>query len=178
MMINKAKEKPKNEHDTSQEALMLAIGFNEEDLEANQDNILSPQQRVYLIRQHLPMTFIRTTSIIFICCLVGFFLTNDLRSGKIGFGFILAALFLFGVTPTLWRWYRLRTDLKLNQVIGLQGRVRLDLDNRNQYFLYIDDLRFEVNKHVFLAFKNGDPYVVYYAPHSKTILSAEWLRPE
>ena len=32
-----------------------------------------------------------------------------------------------------------------------------------------------INKDVFLAFKNGDPYAIYYAPYSKTLLSAEWL---
>jgi hypothetical protein len=39
-------------------------------------------------------------------------------------------------------------------------------------------LIFAINKPIFLAFKNGDPYRIYYAPHSKTLLSAEWLRDE
>ena len=30
-------------------------------------------------------------------------------------------------------------------------------------------------KAVFLAFKNNDPYRIYYTVGSKTILSAEWL---
>ena len=37
---------------------------------------------------------------------------------------------------------------------------------------------FVVSKQVFLAFKNGDPYRVYYAPNSKRIVAAEWLRGE
>jgi hypothetical protein len=31
---------------------------------------------------------------------------------------------------------------------------------------------------VFLSFKNGDPYRIYYAPATKLILSAEWLRDD
>lgn len=175
-MIDKAKEKPKNEYDSSQHALMMAIGFKDEDLDANRDNVLSPTQTIYLVRQQFPSSILQIVISSLLCLLVIVFLISDLTSGKIGIGFILSGLLLFAVTPTLWRWYRLRTDIKLNQVIGLQGRIRLDLDNRNQYFLHIGGVRFEVNRHVFLAFKNGDPYVVYYAPHSKTILSAEWLR--
>jgi hypothetical protein len=177
-MIYKEKEKPKNEHDASQEALMIAIGFNEEDLEANQDNILSPNQKFYLARQRLPMSCVQVSITVILCLLVSVFLISDLTSGKMGIGFILTALLLLAVAPTLWRWYTTMNDIKMNQVIAIQGRAILDLDNRNQYFLQIGDLVFKVNKDVFLAFKNGDPYALYYAPHSRTILSVEWLRPE
>lgn len=48
----------------------------------------------------------------------------------------------------------------------------------NDYLLTIADQEFKIKKSLFLALKNGDPYSVYYAPHSREILSLEWLRDD
>jgi len=44
-MMDKAKEKPKNERSSQQHALMKAIGFTEDDLEANRGGYMSKKQR-------------------------------------------------------------------------------------------------------------------------------------
>ncbi len=62
---------------------------------------------------------------------------------------------------------------------SVQGHVDLDIrGGRNSvvYRLIISGEYFQVDKAVFLAFKNDEPYAVYFAPHSHKLLSAEWLR--
>ncbi|MBK8029121.1 MAG: hypothetical protein IPK17_06325 [Chloroflexi bacterium] len=51
-------------------------------------------------------------------------------------------------------------------------------DGSGNYFVWLDGRKFKVQHDGFLAFKNGDPYRLYYTPHSHTILSAEWLRDD
>lgn len=63
---------------------------------------------------------------------------------------------------------------------SVKGRVSLNIyEGKNGgYSVAIDDIAFHVSSSVFLAFKNNDPYRIYYAPSSKVILSAEALRDE
>jgi hypothetical protein len=80
-----------------------------------------------------------------------------------------------------FKWKQYFDDLRAPEIGGLQGRVNLDMSvngKSSTLRLTIQDTKFDVKKDVFLAFKNSDPYAIYYAPHSKTILSAEWLRQE
>jgi hypothetical protein len=177
-MIDKQKEKPKNEHDISQVVLMLAIGFTEEDLAANRDNVLSPTQITNLARQQRALPWLHVLGAVIACLFAGILLLSDLASRKIGIGVIFTLSVVFAFAPSLWDWYTLIHNIKVDRVIGIQGHVRLDLDDKNQYFLQLTEHRFEVNKNTFLAFKNGDPYAIYYAPRNRIILSAEWLRPE
>lgn len=71
--------------------------------------------------------------------------------------------------------------MRTNQVALAEGRVDLSLNalqNTAEYFLRVENMRFTIKQNAFLTFKNGDPYRIYYAPHSKKILSVEWLRED
>lgn len=46
----------------------------------------------------------------------------------------------------------------------------------DQYNLKIGKLNFKIKKFGMLAFKNDEPYAIYYTPRTKILLSAEWLR--
>jgi hypothetical protein len=75
---------------------------------------------------------------------------------------------------------RYRTDLRDNHVEGIRGRVNLmgrlfAQRGRPRYFLAIEDMRWPIRFVVSLAFMDGEVYTIYYAPHSRMILSAEWL---
>src|SRR5262249_36406955 len=88
--------------------------------------------------------------------------------------FCFAALLFSGK-----RLNNLRRDLLSGKAGAVEGRIALDVAARKEgayYRVAVANQTFGVRKNVFLAFKNGDPYRIYYAPHSKTLLSAEWLR--
>jgi hypothetical protein len=73
----------------------------------------------------------------------------------------------------------LSADLRENKVASVEGRAELSLERKGggiNYTLAVGALRFPIGKNAFLSFKNRDPYCVYYAPHSRRILSVEWLR--
>jgi hypothetical protein len=72
-------------------------------------------------------------------------------------------------------------DLRVGEAQSLEGRIQLDtvsVSSAQQFTVTVEGHKFVVNKPVFLAFKNGDPYVIYYLPRSNTMLSAEWLRED
>jgi hypothetical protein len=96
---------------------------------------------------------------------------------------MLFMAFTFGMQiVNLWR------DLRERRAEAVEGPAMLDIhysrarsagmvtvySNRGRpgYTVSVGGLNFRVDKHAFLAFKNGDPYVIYYAPHSKLLLSA------
>jgi hypothetical protein len=113
-------------------------------------------------------------------------------------GFIAPMLWLgliVGGGLVIWRSLGIVRDLRARRAESVEGRVQLDMHHtynrsmhqvggnhyrmtggRSHYYVYIGGMRFEVSKAGFLAFKNDDPYIVYYAPHSRMLLSAEWLR--
>lgn len=76
-------------------------------------------------------------------------------------------------------------DLREQRVAQVSGRVSLDMSRYTfltrlpqTYSIMIEGKRFEITREALLTFKNGDPYTIYYAPHSKTVLSADWLRDD
>lgn len=117
-------------------------------------------------------------------------------------GFIAPMLWIgliVGVGLMIWRSLGILRDLRERRAESVEGRIQLDLHhsynrsmhrmsgtqfnfNMNRgsshYYVYIGGMRFEVSKAGFLAFKNDDPYIIHYAPHSKLLLSAEWLRED
>lgn len=177
--MEKAKEKAKNQDVIGEDALMWAIGFTPADLAANQDGQLSPHQCDYFVQRK---TFWMGLSILLIL-LFGYGIFNIVKLG-LNTGLIVGSLviiFLIRVS-IIWspfvRWKQLHEDVGAQEIGAIQGLVSLEIETSDSFRLKIGDERFSVKKDVFLAFKNGDPYAIYYAPHSKTILSAEWLRPE
>jgi hypothetical protein len=100
----------------------------------------------------------------------------NMKIGNVILAFVLVGIIL-AFARHRWRWFN--DDLRKGEIANIEGRVRLDIaDNgrSSSYSVAIEKTIFRINKQVFLAFKNGDPYRIYYAPHSMKMLSAEWLR--
>ena len=80
---------------------------------------------------------------------------------------------------------RVNADLRKGDVFIAEGLISLYIQKIQNgqlvFYIYHADIqqqRFKLEKIVYDAFVNGDPYAIYYAPYSKTLLSAEWLRDE
>ncbi len=162
-----------------EEVLAAALKFTDDDLAMNAAGRLSPAQAAMLQRR-------RTVGAILIgglCATVGFFLLIGTVGATASLGPILLAMLVFlafalavGAIPAV----RISRDLQQGVKVA-EGRVALDMtpaQNSATYKVQIDGQKFKVQKRAFLAFKNGDPYRIYYAPNTKTILSAEWLRDD
>lgn len=179
-MIEEEKENPRNEHDTSQEALMWALMFNEEDLEANQNGLLSKVQRKRMQLMRVLWKGFTGLSIALLS-LVLFTTQTPIRiDNNLWRSIILGVLFAFFAAFS-WRKFRL---LAVDMEAGV-GCVEGDLRKSSlqnptfkstDYFLTINGVRFSVHPDIYDTFKDGDPYAIYYIPRSKTIYSAEWLR--
>lgn len=184
-----------------QHALADVLGFTEDDLLANEQGHITDAQTGRLRGRWLeliPLVVFIVVALAIITPITSFVFRPMPFGGSSfsGWFFMIAGLiFLFAVGSSVWKAFNVFRDLQERRVESVEGTVSLDIENRRgsyqaggvsfrtnssrmEYALYIGGERFKVNKRTFLAFKNGDPYVVYYAPHSKTILSADWLRDD
>ncbi|MBK8029120.1 MAG: hypothetical protein J0M07_23545 [Anaerolineae bacterium] len=162
-----------------EEVLAAALKFTDDDLAMNAAGRLSKTQVAALHRR-------RTIGAVMIgglCVTVAFFLLIGTVGATASLGPILLAMLVFmafalavGALPAV----RITRDLKMGVQVA-EGRVELDTtpaQNSASYRVKVDGRKFNVQKRAFLAFKNGDPYRIYYAPNTKMILSAEWLRDD
>ncbi len=177
-------EKPKHK---PEHLLMGAIGFTEEELEANREGYMSKRQRSRLNAKHSSWgirTILAVGITLFLCAsaiIDGNRIGDTVESRVAIIGFIC----IVGGTAIIYtrlKGANFTADLRKGDIHIIEGRVVLDVSNQGNrgdfYTVRVEDTTFATNKPIFLAFKNGDPYRIYYAPHSKTILSAEWLRDE
>ncbi len=176
--MSKTPEKPKK----YAERLMAAFNFDEDDLEANQGGYLSQRQinRLKAVRNRSLSTFVLLALLFaflaFFIVAAGFHPPTILPSVVTAFVVILAVYSISGTKPGA-----IIRDLSDNQAAVSEGRVDLLLSNAqygSEYFLRVENVRFTVTQNAFLAFKNGDPYRIYYTPRSRKILSVEWLRED
>jgi hypothetical protein len=178
--MDKPKHKP--EH-----MLMQAIGFSEEDLEANREGHITKRQRVRLNAKRTSWGLRSALAVgimLFLCAsaIIDGNRIGDTVESRVA---IIALICIIGGTAIIYTRLRggyFNSDLRKGDVHIIEDRVVLDVSSQgnrgDSYSVRIDETTFAVNKPIFLAFKNGDPYRIYYAPHSKTILSAEWLRDD
>ena len=174
--MEKPKFKLKNDEEAAAVELQSALNFSTDDLAANQEGHLSAMQR-----GKLQATERRCMGVgIFGLLIIAWSVLNadgriDVAIGQGNFAWLAIA----GVSAFAWyKWKQYFDDISGPEIASLQGRVNLEIaGNKNTSLtLRLQDTKFTVNKNVFLAFKNGDPYRLYYAPRQKKILSAEWLR--
>ncbi len=167
--------------------LMDAIGFDAGDLAMNQAGTFSETQRRRLQNWWMFWTLGLAAAVIVGAGMSALLFLAILFAPpsvalKIAAG--LVAIILACVVLYAFCWFKRADyldDLDECIVYGAEGRIRLILDegrNNARYLVGVGSLAFVVSKQVFLAFKNGDPYRVYYAPNSKRIVAAEWLRGE
>lgn len=166
-MNDKSKLKP-------EQFLENAFYFTPDDLDANRAGSSSPKQRKDLQWRMIVM------GILFICFLMAFF-SSAFLSWQFGINdsrllFFLSLGGLAGCLGTLNTLIRDGVSLYRGGVEQLTGRIRLNITNDNKYSGEISGRNFKLTKDQFLAFKNGDPYTIYYLPTSKRIVGVEWLR--
>ncbi|MEZ4669305.1 MAG: hypothetical protein R3E39_15475 [Anaerolineae bacterium] len=163
-------EKPKKLKPS--DVLMDAIGFHKEDLTLNQLGKLSNHQKQAILRKrNIWLVVLAIWCPVFIIVLIA-----SLRAGlpigrEIGPLILVVLLGLFCGSEVLV----IHNDAKNGRAKRVKGPITLSINN-NHFQMTIDKQEFIVKKHIFLAFKNGDPYRIYYNPRDNRILSAEWLR--
>jgi hypothetical protein len=159
-----------------------SLHFDYDDLTENARGVLSERQQETLNQKRKQWLLIFSGLSIFFGVLaiqaVGQWMTfaykYDVYCIYIAVGAV--GLFLIYMAYAKWNGYTQALQLPLETV---EGMVELDVVTGNKslrYSLAVGDVQFYVEKPIFLAFKNGDPYRIYYAPAAKIIVSAEWLR--
>ncbi len=170
-----------------EERLMDVLHYDDDDLEANRAGRMTQRQikrlnqdRILLMLLWLIPALLGVGALSLSCMVVFAVSTQHMDTLLflliIGFGVIIWLTLYFGAKSK-----RLVADLREQRVEEVEGRIDLSLQygrNNIAYAVQVDDERFALKKPVFFAFKNGDPYRIYYAPHSKRILSVEWLRDD
>lgn len=189
-MKDKTKGKPQYGLSSQQIALMKVIGFTEDDLDANRDGYMSKKQRGALSRERQQwLKFIAIiiggTSVLYTLFLLKSIIRGDQFPDNI---LIIAFICLAAALMSMYMGFkrsRVNADLRKGDVYIAEGLISLYIQKIQNgqlvFYIYHADIqqqRFKLEKTVYDAFVNGEPYAIYYAPNSKTILSAEWLRPE
>ena len=159
--------------------LMAALKFDEDDLAVNRAGNVSEGQyrRLRNQRDALLWPFAGLLVIGGVGGVIGFARVDPDSGLVIWIIFVIVAVGFVG-TVLFLTWINLAKDLGGGYVAAIEGRVQLDVKGKGNIIRYtvgIDYQFFPVDKATFLAFKNGDPYRIYFAPNTKTILSAEWL---
>jgi hypothetical protein len=174
-------EKHKQEERLS---LMDALGFDAEDLQANAEGCLSERQRTQfkveygrLMRLGLIGGVVAAGVIVVLMSIFAYNLCAASILGCALMGFVVAVFYRSILTD----WTKLNTVLRF-PVQSAEGVITLDIEGGAsntvpQYVIKLGDVRFEVSKPIFLAFKNGDPYRLYFVSNAM-LLSAESLRLE
>ncbi|GAB4511988.1 MAG: hypothetical protein OHK0046_10840 [Anaerolineae bacterium] len=151
--------------------LQSVLRFTDEDLAANRQKRLSPAQQQHLNQQLMQWAGTATAALGFAAFL--FLIVQNLLFIAIVSG--LAGLYF------LYRTVMVLSDLRAGEVANISGKAHIerkqqtddDAERKPQYILTIGLKRFEGISHVIGAFEEGHDYIVYYAPRSEQILSAE-----
>ena len=155
-----------------EDVLMRALNFTEDDLTLNAAGQLSAAQINRLKTQRTTTA----TVAVALSVIVGALYARSLAPLVMMVLIFVLFTVVTGIIPAV----QMTRDLQAGVQVA-EGRVELDTIPRRKrtvYLVKLDGQKFKVQKMTFLAFKNGDPYRIYYAPHSRTILAAEWLRDD
>lgn len=166
------------------ELLAQTIGFNDDDLDANRIGIFSDRQCQSLRRLRMLWRII-FYAIVVACptaCLVA--INDGIRRGDTIASRIGIIIFIFAFTGVLLifcyrEWKQYNDDVTEGLVQGVEGCISI-MPHREKhgisFTITIQGETLTVNQGIFLAFKNGDPYAIYFSPNTRKLLSAEWLR--
>jgi hypothetical protein len=161
------------------DALIHNFGFSLEELTANRDGYITKQQRQELERQRelryrlRPVIPVVAVVIALYAVVDGIRIHDTLASriGIVGLISILAGIAFFIVHS---QYRGLKADLYKGDVTSVEGILRKpEIRWRGTYILQIQKLRFNVSRELYGVFDVGIIYRIYYAPHSKMILSVE-----
>lgn len=146
--------------------------FTQSDLDANRAGTLSKNQRAKL--QYKCRRTLRHAGFTVLIGGTAVLLFSS-ASGLLWI-IVLASIVLSGTY--IYQWWQAAGDLKDGTVTQVSGHVMLDVHPGRYdtyYSVTVAGQRFNVSKEIFLAFKNGDPYTLYYTPISRTLLSVDTL---
>lgn len=166
------------------DVLKTAFYFDQHDLEANRVGKLTDWQlnrlKADLRRATAALAILLFGALVVFGGGASIYTSGGQPSGLLTAAFVM--LVVVGILA-LYYWFRNQrasADLREQKVSVVEGRVELRAvssgESSTAYSVRIGEVQFPLKKQEFLAFKNGDPYRVYYAPNSKKLLSAEWLR--
>ncbi len=167
--------------------LSRALGFSYRDLLANRGGYMTKEQQERLY--HAPMSvFLLSAAVLCILIAVGNGLIGIVMAGRgypvAAVAFCLVGVAVFGLAlpamggRTFSRWFAAQSDLSKGAVEAVEGEARR-IVRGGKYparLLLVQGVTFPASDRVLAAFRLGEPYRVYYAPHSKKILSAEPLK--
>jgi hypothetical protein len=168
-----------------EDRLMAILGFDEDDLAANRAGRISLKQIARLKRKRqgfmpTPKTIVGLGAVL-VAILWGTIGVTRLSYETLSTLTMTMMLFVVIALKMMEHFDGITADVRKETVEEVEGRVELSMQttlNADRYFLNVDQMRFKVTQQALLAFKNGDPYRIYYAPRSKQVLSVEWLRED
>ena len=175
--------KPAKHKHAQPPSLEEALNFDEEALELNRDGQLSNHQRDELMAVANSLKGIEVlvylgAVIVGLVVIVDGILKSDTITSRIVMLGVVGAL-AYGLDYILRRHITRYQQDTMTGIEAIQGHVVLDFQSQSnsaKFLVTLSGETFSVSKNVFLAFKTGDPYVVYFAPRTRRILSAELLR--
>jgi hypothetical protein len=154
----------------------IAFDFTRLDLDSNREGHLSKRQLQQLAARRAVAVWMQWVMVIIYAVplllmtlvmmrrIAGVWLLVILI-GLLGAGLVTAMLIL--------RKSPLQRDLATGKVHEVTGRIRLSMTP--SHTLHIAEQHFKLEERQFSTLKNGEPYRIYYLPHSQHILSLEAL---
>jgi hypothetical protein len=174
--------------------LMQRFRFTEAELEQNEEGLRAESQTSKLwdrlfdsVLKSIQLLLVLWFGIgAFSICLMSISLDILSNSGTgnstqelITTGLQLALVALLGVLVwTLWKMMPVVLDMFTPDVVIMDGPVSLSKGNqasRSTCSFTVNGLEFPINQPAYDILKAGDPYTVYFTPHSQTLLAIEWL---
>jgi hypothetical protein len=175
--MDKNKRKPKNEAVSPEDELMWAIEFTLDDLAVNREGMLSAEQKIALKRARRRDLWEAIVVILLLGCIAGVALQSESVNERPGVFPLMCLLFaLAACLAAIHRRLNIRRDLRDNVVQDWQGNIELKKGSSREFFVRVGKIHLQVTQKIFSALQDGHLYAIYYAPHSKKILSVEWLR--
>ncbi len=164
-------------------SLSAALGFTEAELKQNRDGFLSGLQRSVLLstsQRHWITMIVISIALALPAWSALQTLRLDVLSSNLLLLFICISLEIVAYALLIMPDSSLRQDAKAMRAASVQGRVHLDVvhyfGSGVSFSMSINGMYFGITQVTFMAFKNDEPYAVYFAPRSHRLLSAEWLR--
>ncbi|MBC8171024.1 MAG: hypothetical protein H7X77_05115 [Anaerolineae bacterium] len=163
---------------TSERALMDALGFTAEDLQANRGGQLSAAQRQKLAQRTLFMA-----GVALVAGIVFLLSYNSLPDAG---GAAPSPLVTFGLLPislavlafALFELFGAFMKLQRNSISTARGNAEIEIDaSARRLFgkLTVGKFTMFVPKTQLVAFHPGEPYAIYYTSYPKQIVSAEFM---
>jgi hypothetical protein len=155
--------------------LMNAIGFTDEDLEANRLGVVTEAQRKQIQSSsgclEAGLCLLAIAFVIY-----GVFELKD--AALIG---VMVVFAIMSVGSALWIHYQTQKVLRDNTVASVTGRltrstyqVHTGRTYATKYQVTVQGKKFHVEKRAYEAFTNGRPYTLYYMPQTQQLLSVKY----